>query len=254
MAWDPEKYAEFSDHRLRPVIDLTNRISLSQPGTVVDLGCGAGSSTTILKARWPEANVIGIDNSHEMLESARQAHPDIVWRAGDLNDWDADAPLDLLFSNAALHWLPDHPALFPKLFKNVAPDGVFAVQMPENWEAPSHISVSETVFDGPWRQKLEPLIGPRPTLTPDHYYDLLTPLARSVEMWETIYHQELEGANPVADFVKGTWLKPFLDALEEPQRSAFEDAYRARIKAAYPPSANGKTLFPFRRLFIIATR
>ena len=254
MTWDPEKYTEFGDHRLRPVLDLAGRIALSAPRTVIDLGCGTGSSTKVLKARWPEADFIGIDNSHEMLERARTMHPDIDWRMADLNDWDADAPVDLLFSNAALHWLPDHAELFSKLFKNVAPDGVFAVQMPGNWEAPSHTSVSDTVLDGPWRSRLEPLIGPRPILTPDRYYDLLTPLARHMEIWETTYHQELDGDNPVADFVKGSWLKPFLDALEEPERAAFEQAYRARIKAAYPPSANGKTLFPFRRLFIIATR
>jgi len=138
--------------------------------------------------------------------------------------------------------------------KNVAPDGVFAIQIPQNWEAPSHTSVTDTALNGPWRSRLEPLLGPRPTLTPNQYYDLLRPLVQHIEMWETMYYQELDGDNPVADFVKGTWLKPFLDALDEPQRSTFENAYRGRTKLVYPLSANGKTLFPFSRLFIIATR
>ncbi len=151
-----------------------------------------------------------------------------------MNDWQPASVADLIYSNAALHWLDDHAALFPRLMGHVAPGGVLAVQMPRNWAAPSHTCIVEAVRAGPWREKLEVLLRPTPSHAPKVYYDILAPLTSSLAIWETDYCQILEGENPVAEFVKGSQLKRFLDALDEPERSAFEKDYRTRILAAYP--------------------
>ena len=254
MAWDPAQYLAFASERLIPALDLLSRIPLAAPDTVIDLGCGAGNVTKALKQRWPEAAFTGVDGSPDMLARARAEDPDIEWVEADVNDWRPGAPVDVIYSNAALHWLDDHAALFPRLLGHIAPGGFLAVQMPRNWAAPSHTCIVEAVHAGPWRDKLKPLLRPAPAHAPKVYYDILAPLTSSLAIWETEYCQILEGENPVAEFVKGSQLKRYLDALEEPERSAFENDYRARILEAYPKRENGKTLFPFRRLFVLAER
>ncbi len=252
MAWDPSQYLAFGNERLQPALDLLGRIPLEAPHTVIDLGCGPGNVTKTLKGRWPGAALTGVDGSPEMLERARAEDPDIEWVEADMNDWRPEAQVDLIYSNAALHWLNNHDVLFPQLVKHLAPGGYLAVQMPRNWGAASHTSITEAVHDGPWRKMLEPLLRPAPSHAPSYYYDLLAPETNTLAIWETDYCQILDGENPVAEFVKGTQLKRFLDALDEPVRGEFESDYRARILAAYPKRTDGKTLFPFRRLFILA--
>lgn len=252
MSWDPTQYLAFGNERLQPALDLLSRIPLNTLSSVVDLGCGAGNVTRALKTRWPDAEISGVDGSKEMLKRARAEDPEITWVEADMNDWKPDGSLDLIYSNAALHWLDDHDTLFPRLIEYLEPGGFLAVQMPRNWQAPSHTIITETVQDGPWREILEPLLRPAPSHTPEYYYDLLAPASISLAIWETEYCQILEGENPVAEFVKGTQLKRFLDALEMPVRGEFENEYRKRILAAYPKRADGKTLFPFRRLFLLA--
>lgn len=239
---------------MRPALDLLSRIPLDAPGSIVDLGCGPGNITPALKGRWPDADIMGVDGSPEMLEHARIALPEVSWVQADIKGWSPDAPVDLIYSNAALHWLDNHETLFPDLMQYVAHGGFLAVQMPRNWFAPSHTCIPEAVRGGPWRETLEPLLRSNPTGSPEDYYDILSPISSSLEIWETEYCQILEGKNPVAEFVKGSQLKRFLDALEEPERSAFEAAYGERILSAYTRRGDGKTLFPFRRLFILAGR
>jgi len=254
MTWDTAQYLKFADHRLRPALDLLGRIAADAPGRVVDLGCGAGNVTAVLKARWPQAKIIGLDPSAEMLERARADHPDLTFEVADAAAWTAAPPVDVLYSNAALHWLGDHPSLFPRLFDQVAPGGWLAVQMPRNFAAPSHTSVAAAAADGPWRATIEAMLSDPPTHVPGVYVDLLSPMAETLDVWETEYIQILEGENPVAEWTKGTWLRPFLAALEDEQRSGFEAAYRARVRAAYPPMPDGRTAFLFRRLFLVAQR
>jgi trans-aconitate 2-methyltransferase len=252
MAWDPTQYLAFGNERLQPALDLLSRIPLEAPGAVFDLGCGPGNVTRALKGRWPNTSITGIDDSPEMLSQAAGEDPELSWIEADLNLWQPDAPADLIYSNAALHWLDDHDTLFPRMMSFVAPGGYLAVQMPRNWAAPSHSTITQTVQQGPWRGTLEPLLRPAPSHASDVYYDILNPVSRSLAIWETDYCQILEGENPVAEFVKGTQLKRFLDALEEPERGEFEGEYAKRILAAYPKRDDGKTLFPFRRLFLLA--
>jgi len=254
MTWDPSQYLKFASPRLRPALDLLARIPLAAPATVVDLGCGAGNVSRHLAARWPGARITGVDSSPEMLAAARQALPQIRWVEADLGSWRPDAKVDLLYSNAALHWLPDHATLFPRLLDELAPDGVLAVQMPRNFGAPSHTSVAAAARAGPWRATLEPMLQPPPVHAPGFYHDLLAPDCAALDIWETEYLQVLEGEHAVAEWTRGTWLGPFLDALEGEMRAGFERAYVRLVDAHYPRRADGTTLFPFRRLFIVATR
>lgn len=252
--WDPKQYLAFGSERMLPALDLLARVPLDAPETIVDLGCGPGNITPALKTRWPDADVTGVDGSSEMLERARATMPEMTWVQADMNDWAPDAPVDLIYSNAALHWLDGHDRVFPRLMQQLAPGGYLAAQMPRNWFAPSHTIITDLVMDGPWRATLEPLIRPNPTGGPQDYYDILAPVSASLELWETEYCQILEGENPVAEFVKGSQLKRFLDALDEAAREDFWAEYRKRIAEAYPKRNDGKTLFPFRRLFILAGR
>lgn len=252
--WEPAQYLRFAGHRLRPALDLLNRIDLDRPETVTDLGCGAGNVTRWLAQRWPEAAIAGIDGSAAMLERAAEALPEVRWRHADIATWRPDRPQNLIWSNAALHWLPDHDALFPKLAGRLAPGGVLAVQMPRNFGEPSHTAMADAARDGPWIETLAPMLKPAPVHEPAFYRQLLAPLASAIDLWETTYFQLLDGENPVAEWTRGTWLKPMLDALGGEWRDGFEAAYRARVAAAYPPGPDGRTLFPFRRLFIVARR
>ncbi len=252
--WDPAQYLAFGDHRLRPALELLARIPHEAPARVVDLGCGAGNVTRFLRLRWPEAEMTGIDTSPEMLAEAAKEEPGVDWRAGSFATWQPEQPVDVIYSNAALHWEGDHQGLFPRLLGCLAPGGVLAVQMPRNFGEPSHTSMRVVAANGPWAEKLAGVMRPDPVSEPDFYYGLLAPLAAKLDMWETRYVQVLKGENPVAEFTKGSWLKPILDALEEPQRSGFEAEYRRLVLEAYPPREDGVTLFPFTRLFILAAR
>jgi trans-aconitate 2-methyltransferase len=253
MAWDPAQYLKFAGPRLRPALDLLQRIEVEAPATVYDLGAGAGNVTRLIAARWPAAHIVGIDSSSEMLAKAAAENPAIEWQRADLAAWRPDRPADIIYSNAALQWLGGHEHLFPRLLSLLAPQGVVAVQMPRNFAAPSHRLIFETALDGPWRPQLEPLLNRSPVAEPEFFYDLLAPLAARLDIWETEYLQVLDGPNPVKEYTKGSWLSPLLAALDEPMRSHFEAAYGERVLAAYPPRRDGKTLFPFRRLFLIAT-
>jgi Trans-aconitate methyltransferase len=252
VPWDPAQYLKFAGHRLRPAIDLLSRIDAEDPAEVYDLGAGAGNVTRLLKDRWPDAHVTGIDDSEEMLAKAAAAAPEITWQRADLAAWRPARRADIIYSNAALHWVVDHDRLFQDLVAALSPGGVLAVQMPRNFSAPSHTAIAEAARGGPWRARLEPLLRPAPVAEPAFYFDLLAARVAVLDIWETEYLQVLEGDNPVKEWTKGTWLRPLLDALGEPERSGFEAAYAALVGRAYPPRADGHTLFPFRRLFIVA--
>jgi trans-aconitate 2-methyltransferase len=255
--WDPQQYLTFAGERARPALDLLGRIRAGAPATVFDLGCGAGNVTRVLAERWPGARVTGVDSSAAMLERARAAAPDLEFVARDLASWTAPAPAsaDVVFSNAALHWLDDHPALFARLMAQLAPGGTLAVQMPRNHGAASHSIMLEAAHAGPWRARLARVRGIRPVHEPAAYYRMLAPLAARLDIWETEYLHVLEGEDPVVAWTRGTGLRPYLDALdEEEQQRDFLSAYAERIARAYPPEPDGRTLFRFRRTFIVAER
>lgn len=253
--WDPDQYIRYADLRLRPAIDLLTRIDLQSPRRIVDLGCGVGNVTQMIAKRWPRAELTGVDSSREMLARARELPDEIEWVQADIANWSPTAPFDLVFSNAALHFVDDaHERLLPKLLEFLTPGGVLAIQMPRNFGEPSHTLMYDAARQGPWRDQLEPLLRPTPVAEPDHYYDILNPDVASLDIWETVYLQVLEGDDPIAEWTGATWGKPLLEALDPNDRQAYEADYKKRLRAAYPQRSDGTTLFPFRRLFIIATR
>jgi trans-aconitate 2-methyltransferase len=254
MTWNPAQYLKFAEHRLRPAVDLLNRVESEAPRLIYDLGCGAGNVTRLLRLRWPLARIIGVDSSAEMLEQARATMPDAEWVQADLAIWRAEHPADLIFSNAALQWLDEHARLFPSLLDSLSPGGILAVQMPRNHGAPSHTGMADVARSGSWRERLEPLLRESPVQAPAAYWALLSGQGAACDLWETDYLQALEGEDAVVQWVLGSALKPLLDALDDGERELFLVEYRRRMAVAYPPSSDGVTLFPFRRLFMVARR
>ncbi len=252
MTWDPQRYLNFVGPRLRPALDLLSRVDLEAPKSVVDLGCGPGNVTPYLCQRWPKAQVFGVDRSPEMLTSARASMPDQHWIEADAATWQPTTPADLIYSNAALHWLPDHDQLFPRLLSLLAPGGVLAVQMPRNFSRPTHQLVYEAAQQSGVYTYIKHLFRPPPTHPPEVYYEALADHCAALDIWETNYIQVLSGDNPVAEWTAGSWLRPFTNALDEPDRSRFVTCYRNLIRQAYPARNNGHTLLPYLRLFLIA--
>ena len=250
--WNPTQYLAFSNQRQRPALDLLTRIPIETPGIIYDLGCGPGTTTVLIKKRWPDAQLTGVDSSREMLDTARTVDKEITWQVGDLNEWQPSEPCDLLFSNAALHWLDDHEVLFPRLLKGLRPGGVLAVQMPRNFSAPTHTAISDTVRSGHWRPRLEPYLREKPVYDPSVYYDILKNHTASVDMWETTYFHLLEGEDPVVEWTKGSILRPLLSLLDKADIEVFLEDYRGRVSEAYPRGQDGKTVMPFKRLFFVA--
>jgi len=251
-SWDPSQYLKFADDRLRPALDLIARIPDARYRTIWDLGCGTGNITKLLHDRWPEARVRGLDNSPDMLLKAR-ALEGIEWIEGDASRWTAPEPADLVFSNAVFQWLDGHERLFPHLIQQVARGGVLAVQMPRNFDAPSHALLRETAARGPWA-RFAPALRTAPVASPEVYYDLLMPYATHIDIWEVEYLHVLQGENAVLEWTKGTALRPVLDSLAPEERSEFLAAYAEKLREAYPRRRDGMTLFPFRRLFMVALR
>ncbi len=257
--WDPTQYRKFSDHRLRPALELLGRVPLDAPGLIYDLGCGTGDVTRIIAERWSAAKVVGLDNSDEMLKKARAGGGRVDWIKADVSHWKPEASLDLIFSNATLHWVRDHQFLFPKLLNFLSPGGCLAVQMPLSFDAPSHRLMRETLEAGGeggrplGTPELRRTVSRRWVENSDVYYNLLAPGASYLDIWTTEYLQVLDGDDPVLEWVKATGLRPVINGLEGEERERFLEIYRNRLREAYPRRPDGKTLYPFPRLFIVAT-
>jgi trans-aconitate 2-methyltransferase len=257
--WDPGVYLTFGDQRLRPALELLERIPLTSPASIVDLGCGTGQVTRMLGERWPSASVVGLDNSREMLARAAAEPGRVEWIEGDIAEWRPSEPVDLMYSNAALHWVDDHPTLFARLVGFLKPGGCLAIQMPLSFDLPSHRLMRDTLdAGGPGGSRLgsEDLrlsVARRWVADPETYFALLNALAGALDIWQTEYLQVLEGDDPVLAWVTGTGLRPILNGLDDRERPLFLAEYRKRLRQAYPPLTDGRTLYPFRRLFIVAT-
>ncbi len=263
--WDPGQYLSFADERSRPFFDLTGRIAATAPGYVVDLGCGPGQLTAALARRWPDADVDGIDSSAEMIAAADRMVADasapgvhgtagggrLTFSVGDVVDWKPDRPVDVIVSNAVLQWVPGHQELLPHWAANLAEGGWLAFQMPGNFDQPSHAVLRELAAAPQWRDKLAAARLNRQAGEPGEYLDVLARLGLRVDAWETTYLHVLSGADPVTEWYKGTGLRPVLSVLDEQHAAEFLAAYSARMRAAYLAASYG-TVFPFRRVFVVA--
>ncbi len=247
--WDSRQYLRFEEERTRPARDLAARVELEHAAGIIDLGCGPGNSTEAIAARFPLAAVTGLDASPAMIGRARQRHPEWDWVAGDIADWAAgEDRRDVVFSNAALHWVEDHEALFPSLLERAR---VLAVQMPANRDAAPHRIMRELAA----RAGILPKVREWRTLDAAHYYDLLAPRCARLDVWLTEYLHVMPDADAVVEWYRSTGLRPFLEALpDDAAREGFVAACRERIRAEFPARADGRVVFPFRRLFLVAYR
>lgn len=256
MTWSPAQYLAFEDDRTRPVRDLVAAIPGGGARTMVDLGCGPGNSTEVLAARFPDAEVSGLDSSAEMIAAAKQRLPGLRFEVADITAWDAPGPFDVLLANAVLQWAPDHAALLPRLLGRLAPGGSLAVQMPDNLDEPAHRLMREVAAEGPWAGKLAAASGARTGMgAADWYYGVLRPGCSRVDVWRTTYFHTLPGgADAVVEWFKGSGLRPFLAPLDDAERTEFLRRYRDEVAAAYPALPDGAVLLPFPRLFMVGTR
>ncbi|MFC0036762.1 trans-aconitate 2-methyltransferase [Actinomadura rayongensis] len=251
--WDPARYGAYSAERGRPFADLLARVPLDAPRRVADLGCGSGELTATLADRWPDADIEALDSSPEMIDAARpHASARVRFAVGDVRTWRPAQPPDLIVSNAVLQWVPEHTELLPRWIDALAPGGRLAFQVPGNFDAPSHVLLRELCDEPRWRDRLAGTVRRDPVLDPDGYLDLLARHGCAVDAWETTYTQVLTGDDPVLRWMEGTALRPVLTALG-PEAPAFLDVLAERLRTAYPAAPYG-TVFPFRRVFVVAGR
>lgn len=253
--WSSDQYLKFAAERTQPAVDLAARIALSAPARVIDLGCGPGNSTAVLAQRWPAASITGLDSSPAMIAAAQRDHAHFTWLTGDIAAWPdtAIASYDVVYSNAAYQWVPDHGTLLPRLLRRVNPGGALAFQVPANFDAPPHRLMRELASTPAWHPYFP--IAPREwhTHAPAFYYDTLAPLAARVELWTTDYLHILPDVDGIVEWYRGTGLRPWLEALpDDATRAKFLADYRALLVPYFHPQADGRVLFPFHRLFVIA--
>ncbi len=255
VTWDADLYMRFGDQRTRPARDLADRIDIDGPLRVIDLGCGPGNSTQVLRERFPDARVTGLDSSEKMIAKAREAYPDGEWVLGDIGHWSAEEPYDLVFSNAALQWIPDHASLVQNLIDQVAPGGAMAFQIPRHVESPLRGAILETSRDPAWSERMDEAREALTMESPAYYYDALAGAADSLDIWQTEYDHVMDGTQEIIDWISSTGLRPFLAALDnDAEERRFVAKVSERVREEYPRRADGKVIFPFNRLFVVAYR
>jgi trans-aconitate 2-methyltransferase len=247
--WNAGQYLKFEDERTRPARDLLAGVPRMEVRRAIDLGCGPGNSTELLIARYPGAAVSGLDSSAEMLQQARKRLPQCSFFADDLTNWVPEQPVDLVFANAVYQWVPDHLKAIRRVVEKLAPGSVLAVQMPDNTREPSHLAMAHAAARFGLKQE------PRSDLPAvETYYDVLKPLCARVELWHTIYNHPLANAGAIAEWFRGSALRPFLAQLSAQRAEEFLAAYVDEITPHYPTRADGRVLLRFPRLFIVGTR
>lgn len=253
--WSPDQYLRFRNERTQPAIDLASSIDLDEVRSVLDVGCGPGTSTRVLRERWPAATVVGLDSSEEMIARARAEYPEQEWLRADAADYAPGRTFDVVFSSATLQWIPDHGRLVPRLFGLVAPGGALAVQVPANTDSPLYRSIVAVAAGDRWRRFTA---GASQAITyrgAAEYYVLLAGLTSDFRVWETTYFHPLVSPEALIEWYRSTGLRPYLEGLPDDEaRRAFEEDVLAGCRNAYPIQADGKVLFPFRRALFVAYR
>ncbi len=253
--WNPDLYLRFEKERTQPSIDLISRIDLDRPQKIIDIGCGPGNSTQILVQRWPEAAVTGVDNSPAMIEKAARDYPRQKWQLLDAGRDAIDGSFDLVFSNATIQWIPDHAALFRRFFDMLHEGGIFAVQIPLFWDMPLGKAIQQIATEDRWRASMTGVAELFTIHDPAYYYDQLSQLFISIEMWETHYIHIMDSHQAILEMIRSTGLRPYLDRLEDDaEKTEFTKIVRDAIVKDYPQQKDGNVLFPFDRLFFIVRK
>ena len=253
--WDPALYLRFEDERTRPARDLLARVNPAAARFVVDLGCGPGNSTALLDDRFAGAEVLGLDSSAAMITAARERLPHCRFMVADLMEWTPDRAADVIFANAVLQWLPDHPSLLRRLFQWLAPGGVLAIQMPDNLDEPSHRAMRHVASDPRWATKLRAASAERTRLPAlSTYYDVLAGEGAAADVWRTTYYHTMQTPAAIVDWLAATGLRPFLSPLSANERADFLKEYEAELEKHYPIRTDGRRLLQFPRVFIVGRR
>ncbi|KAJ5938523.1 hypothetical protein N7466_001657 [Penicillium verhagenii] len=253
--WSATQYLKFKDERTQPARDLLARVPLQAPKRVVDLGCGPGNSTAVLESRYPDAQLVGMDSSPDMINKAKSTLPHLTFSIEDLNTYTPEVPVDLYYSNAVFQWIKraDRIRILKNLIKTQPSGGVFAFQVPDNLNEPSHVFMEETARAGPWATKLQS-VGRDTFQSPQEIYDQLKPLCSEVNLFHTSYYHSLENHAAIIEWVKGTGLRPYVDPLQPEEKDAFLKEYLRRLENAYPVSADGRVLLRYPRLFVVTVK
>jgi len=250
--WDPESYLRFANERTQPSLDLVSRIRIDSPKAIVDIGCGPGNSTQALRRRWPKSDILGMDYSEAMIAKARRDFPGERWMVGDAVKFDAKDKYDLVFSNAALQWIPRHEELLPRLAGGVRSGGAFAAQIPMFKSMPINAAIETVAGRSEWRARTSRCAELFTYRDPGFYYGLLSGLMGKVDMWITSYIHVLDSHEALIDFCRSTALKPYFESLPSDEaRERFEDELLAETRRRYSLQGDGKLLFPFERLFLV---
>lgn len=254
--WNARQYLKFQKERTQPALDLAARLEYDSPAKALDIGCGPGNSTAVVKARFPGAQVIGVDSSQNMVETARKDHPELEFIQWDITT-DLDAlphDFDVVFSNACLQWIPDHPSLLPRLMGFLKPGGLLAVQIPMNYQEPIHRIIETTVSRSPWTEKI-PYMRLFYTLTQEEYFNVLSRTASDFTLWHTTYLHRMPSHQAIMDWYSSTGLRPYLNAaVDEAAREEFYQEIFLQVQEAYPVQENGEIIFRFPRFFFIARK
>ena len=256
MKWDSKQYLQYANERTQPAVDLVKRIALDNPASALDVGCGPGNSTAILKAQFPGAEVLGIDNSEDMLAKARTQYGEsLLFRYCDINTGLSGlaAKFDVVFSNACLQWVPDHRRILPALYGLLNPGGVLAVQIPKNGESPLYKAMDEVVAEPKWNFNSAD-VAYNKSLPPEEYFDILSGLSDDFSIWESVYYHRMKSHAALVDWIKGTKLRPYLTLLNDKGQKELENEIVTRLAPLYPVQKNGEIIYRFRRLFFIVRK
>ena len=255
LNWDASQYLQFQAQRTQPAIDLANRIRNEHVHNIIDIGCGPGNSTRVLKSKFHHAYILGIDSSAEMIDMAKNSHPDIDFVLCDAGQELSrlEQKYDVVFSNACIQWIPNHPQLLRDMFAMLNREGELAIQLPMNDKEPIHLIIDELTKSQPWKEKIA---SPRVfhQLRPDEYFDCLSQLTDRFELWETTYYHVLPSHEAILEWYRGTGLRPYLQALSSEDRTVFEKEVYHQVVKAYPVQENGEIIFRFPRFFMLAVK
>lgn len=256
--WNSEQYLKFKAQRTQPAVDLAARLGGSPSGSrseIIDLGCGPGNSTRVLKNRFPNAHIVGADSSENMLEKARAENPDLEFIRLDLNEDMSrlNGKFDVVFSNACFQWLPNHRELLPRVFSLLKSGGALAVQIPMNYDEPVHKIIRRVSESSKWSDKFHEkrIFG---TLTIPEYHDVLSGLTDDFEMWQTVYCHRMPSIESIIEWYRATGLRPYLNALSEADGAEFTAEVSKELEKEYPKQKNGEIIFRFPRFFFIAKK
>lgn len=252
--WNSEQYLKFQNQRTQPAIDLAKRIEINNPKNILDVGCGPGNSTKVLKNVFPNAHILGIDSSENMIKKAREVYSDIAFKVMDITSENQDLEnFDIIFSNACLQWIPNHRDFIPRLFSKLSKGGVLAVQIPMNFQEKLFTIMNETINEDKWDFS-SMSIEPNETLKQEEYFDILSSLTDHFDIWETVYYHNMPSIDAMVEWIKGTRLRPYLDALNGNDAEKFINEITEKASRAYNRQENGEFIFKFRRFFFLAVR